>query len=72
MKAPSSNAQQSSFLLPLLEEQCDPRQALVKRAHEIDWQRFEEAFGEYYSDQGRLKFPCPSFRGNFTMNVDSA
>ena len=57
MKAPSSNSQQSSFLMPSLDEQCDPRQPLVKLAQEIDWQRFEEAFGEYYGDQGRPAKP---------------
>ena len=57
MKSPAKFSVQGSFLMPTLAEQCDPRQPLVKLAREINWQVFEESFGEYYSDQGRPAKP---------------
>lgn len=57
MKARSETSQQTSFLMPSLAEQCDPRQALVKLAEEIDWEHFEQSFGEHYSEQGRPAKP---------------
>jgi transposase, IS5 family len=44
---------QSSFLMPTLNEQCDPRHPLRKLGERIPWKDFEEAFGEYYSEEGR-------------------
>ncbi len=43
---------QSSFLMPTLNEQCDPRHTLRKLGERIPWRDFEEAFGEYYSAEG--------------------
>lgn len=43
--------------MPTLAEQCDPRQPLFKLAREISWEIFEEAFGEYYSQEGRPAKP---------------
>lgn len=57
MNARSETSQQTSFLMPSLAEQCDPRQALVKLAAEIDWKHFEQAFGEFYSEHGRPAKP---------------
>ncbi len=48
---------QSSFLMPTLNEQCDPRHPLRKLGDRIAWRNFEEAFGEYYSEEGRPAKP---------------
>ena len=48
---------QSSFLMPTLNEQCDPRRPLRKLGERIPWSDFEEAFGEYYSEEGRPAKP---------------
>lgn len=48
---------QSSFLMPTLNEQCDPRHSLRKLGERIPWRDFEEAFGEYYSEEGRPAKP---------------
>ena len=48
---------QSSFLMPTLNEQCDPRHPLRKLGERIAWRDFEEAFGEYYSEEGRPAKP---------------
>ena len=48
---------QSSFLMPTLNEQCDPRHPLRKLGERIPWRDFEEAFGEYYSEEGRPAKP---------------
>ncbi len=39
--------------MPTLAEQCDPRHPLKKLAERIPWQDFEEAFADYYSEEGR-------------------
>ena len=38
-------------------EQCDPRHPLRKLGERIAWRDFEEAFGEYYSEEGRPAKP---------------
>jgi hypothetical protein len=48
---------QSSFLMPTLNEQCDPRHPLRKLGERVPWRDFEEAFGEYYSEEGRPAKP---------------
>jgi IS5 family transposase len=48
---------QASFLMPTLNEQCDPRHPLRKLGDRIPWKDFEEAFGEYYSEEGRPAKP---------------
>jgi IS5 family transposase len=48
---------QSSFLMPTLHEQCDPRHPLRKLGERIPWSDFEEAFGDYYSEEGRPAKP---------------
>ena len=48
---------QTSFLMPTLNEQCDPRHPLRKLGERIPWSDFEEAFGEYYSEDGRPAKP---------------
>ena len=50
-------SRQTSFLMPTLNEQCDPRHALRKLGARIPWSDFEEAFGEYYSEEGRPAKP---------------
>lgn len=39
--------------MPTLSEQCDPRHPLRKLGDRIPWQSFEEAFADYYSEEGR-------------------
>ena len=48
---------QRSFLMPTLSEQCDRRHPLKKLGERIPWSDFEEAFGEYYSEEGRPAKP---------------
>jgi IS5 family transposase len=48
---------QTSFLMLTLNEQCDPRHPLRKLGERIPWSDFEEAFGEYYSEDGRPAKP---------------
>ena len=43
--------------MPTLNEQCDPRHPLKKLGERIPWRDFEEAFGEYYSEEGRPAKP---------------
>ena len=50
-------SRQTSFLMPTLNEQCDPRHPLRKLGEGIPWSDFEEAFGEYYSEEGRPAKP---------------
>lgn len=57
MHAKASAAQQSSFLLPTLAEQLDPRQPLKKLADTLPWEKFEQAFGALYSVEGRPAKP---------------
>jgi IS5 family transposase len=48
---------QTSFLLPTLAEQLDPRQPLKQLAETLPWSEFEQAFGKYYSAEGRPAKP---------------
>lgn len=50
-------AQQTSFLMPTLAEQCDPRQPLKRLAEALPWATFEAAFAETYSEGGRPAKP---------------
>jgi len=49
MKSKLKPSQQRSLLFPSLSEQCDPRQPLKKLADAIPWDKFEDAFSDYYS-----------------------
>jgi hypothetical protein len=42
IKPASSDTAQTSFLLPDLEKQLDPRRLLYRLAHAIDWKGFEK------------------------------
>ena len=57
MQAKTAAAHQASFLMPTLNEQLDPRQALKQLADKIPWRQFEQAFGAYYSEEGRPAKP---------------
>jgi IS5 family transposase len=57
MKSKVSSSQQSSFLMPGLAEQCDPRQSLKQLADAIPWNTFEDAFASLYSKTGRPAKP---------------
>lgn len=48
---------QTSFLMPTLAQQLDPRQALKQLAEAIPWSEFERAFGKFYSPEGRPAKP---------------
>ena len=50
MKPTSSDTAQTSFLLPDLEKQLDPRSLLYRLAQAIDWQGFEKTFGSLYTN----------------------
>jgi transposase, IS5 family len=50
-------SKQTSFLMPTLNEQYDPRHPLRKLGERIPWSDFEEAFGNYYSEEGRPAKP---------------
>lgn len=57
MKPKALVAQQTSFLMPTLAEQCDPRQPLKQLADALPWDTFETAFAETYSEEGRPAKP---------------
>jgi IS5 family transposase len=57
MKSRQSDNKQTSFLLPTLAEQCDPRQSLKQLADKLPWGIYEEAFSELYSEVGRPSKP---------------
>jgi len=57
MQAKPSGAPQTSFLMPTLGEQLDPRQPLKQLAEKFPWGEFEQAFGRYYSPEGRPAKP---------------
>lgn len=48
---------QTSFLMPTLAEQLDPRQPLRRLAEAMPWAEFESAFGKFYSPEGRPAKP---------------
>ena len=57
MQAKSSGPHQTSFLMPTLGEQLDPRQPLKQLADKFPWAEFEQTFGQYYSPAGRPAKP---------------
>lgn len=57
MQAKPSGTRQTSFLMPTLGEQLDPRQPLKQLAEQLPWAEFEQAFGKYYSAEGRPAKP---------------
>jgi IS5 family transposase len=57
MQAKSSGPHQTSFLMPTLGEQLDPRQPLKQLADKFPWAEFEQVFGKYYSVEGRPAKP---------------
>ena len=57
MKPHAISVQQSSFLLPELSSQLDPRQPLYALALAINWEGFEQEFGGLYSSEGRPALP---------------
>jgi IS5 family transposase len=57
MQTKPAASQQISFLMPTLGEQLDPRQSLKQLADTLPWAEFEQAFGKYYSEQGRPAKP---------------
>lgn len=57
MQAKPAGTRQISFLMPTLCEQLDPRQPLKQLAEKLPWGEFEQAFGKYYSAEGRPAKP---------------
>jgi transposase, IS5 family len=57
MQAKLSGTHQASFLMPTLGDQVDPRQSLKQLAEKLPWAGFEQAFGKYYSGEGRPARP---------------
>lgn len=57
MQPKPTASHQISFLMPTLGEQLDPRQPLKQLADRLPWSEFEEAFGKYYSEEGRPAKP---------------
>jgi IS5 family transposase len=57
MQTKISAAHQTSFLMPTLGEQLDPRQPIKQLADTLPWSEFEQAFGPYYSAEGRPAKP---------------
>ena len=43
--------------MPGLREQLDPRQPLYRLAEAIAWEKFEQEFGAFYSEEGRPAKP---------------
>lgn len=57
MQAKPSGTHQTSFLMPTMGDQLDPRQPLRQLADQFPWTAFEQAFGKYYSPAGRPAKP---------------
>jgi IS5 family transposase len=57
MQAKPAGTPQTSFLMPTLGEQLDPRQPLKQLAAQLPWAEFEQAFGKHYSAAGRPAKP---------------
>lgn len=57
MQAKPSGTHQTSFLMPTLGDQLDPRQPLRQLAEKLPWTEFEQAFGKHYSPEGRPAKP---------------
>jgi IS5 family transposase len=57
MQTKPAASSQISFLMPTLVEQLDPRQPLKQLADTLPWSEFEQAFGKYYSAEGRPAKP---------------
>jgi IS5 family transposase len=57
MQTKPAASSQISFLMPSLGEQLDPRQPLKQLADRLPWLEFEQAFGKYYSPEGRPAKP---------------
>ena len=57
MKSRSKNKNQTSFLMPGLAEQLDPKQPLFRLAEAIKWEGFEKAYEDFYSKEGRPAKP---------------
>jgi transposase, IS5 family len=67
MKSTSSDTAQTSFLLPDLEKQLDPRSLLYRLAQVIDWKGFEKTFGSLYCAEGRPALPIRRMVGLFML-----
>jgi len=59
MKGNSPDSNQSSFLLPSLKDQLDPKHPIYQLNDRINWSAFDEDFKELYSHTGR---PAKSVR----------
>jgi hypothetical protein len=57
MQPSSTDKAQISFLLPDLESQLDPRNALFRLARAMDWSLFEKEFRLLYCTEGRPALP---------------
>lgn len=57
MQSATFSSGQTSFLMPTLREQLDPRHPLRLLAERMPWASFEEAFAELYSAEGRPAKP---------------
>jgi transposase, IS5 family len=57
MQTKPAASSQTSFLMPSLGEQLDPRPPLKQLADTLPWPEFEQAFGKYYSPEGRPAKP---------------
>ena len=57
MQPSTTDKAQISFLLPDLERQLDPRNALFRLARAIDWSVFEKEFRPLYCTEGRPALP---------------
>ena len=57
MQTKTAASHQISFLMPTLGEQLDPRQPLKQLTDTLPWSEFEQAFGKYYSEEGRPAKP---------------
>jgi len=57
VKAHARTEEQSSFLMPGLREQLDPRQELYRLAEAMPWEEFEKELGICYSEEGRPAKP---------------
>ena len=69
MKPASSDTVQTSFLLPDLEKQLDPRHLLYRLGQAIDWKGFEKTFVSLYRPDGRPALPIRRMVGLLMLKL---
>jgi transposase, IS5 family len=68
MKGKLPNQNQKNIFRPVLKEIINPNHELVILAEQIDWNEFENSFGELYSHIGQPGVPIRTVVGILLLN----